>query len=457
MTRNNTSKLQVLIVDDDLEMRESMVHFLSKSGSDVTAVSGGADAVRQLGMMHIDVLVTDVRMPGMTGLELLDILQRDYPLLPVVLISAHGDVPMAVDAMQKGAYSFLEKPFDPARLAAAIRHAGEAHKLAIENNSLRERVSQLSGLDHVLLGDTARMQALKQDIQDDADIDATIMILGETGTGKEVVARAIHDLSSRVAGPFIAVNCAAIPEALFEASMFGHVAGAFTGATSASKGYFASANGGTLFLDELGACPLDQQAKLLRALETREVIPVGSTAPEKIDIRVVSATNENLELAVTESRFREDLYYRLNTLMLSLPPLRDIRDDIILIFTHFLTELAATYGTMVPTIGSEDVATLLAHEWPGNVRELRHAAERYILANRRGRVSIASILSFNNTSTDDPENLRDALNGYERQLIIKALENHSGDMEKTVIALGIGRRTLNEKLVKFAINRTDYI
>ena len=457
MTNRDDEKLKILIVDDDLEMRESMIHFLSKSGCEVYNSSNGKGALNKLKDTHVDVLLTDVRMPGMDGLELLNTLQKDWPLLPVVLISAHGDVPMAVDAMQKGAYSFLEKPFDPARLSSILHHAGAAHKLSLENNSLRERVSQLSGLDHVLLGDTARMQELKQDIRDDANVDATIMILGETGTGKEVVARAIHDLSDRVSGPFVAVNCAAIPENLFEASMFGHVAGAFTGATSSSKGYFTSAHGGTLFLDELGAFPLDQQAKLLRALEAREVIPVGSTKPEKIDIRVVSATNEDLQEAVSQNRFREDLYYRLNTLVLSLPPLRDIRDDIILIFTHFLTDYAATYGTMVPTINNEDIAALLAHDWPGNVRELRHTAERRVLANRRGRGDISQALSFTNAPADDLENLRDAMNRYERQLIVKAMEGHSGDMETVAIALGIGRRTLNEKLVKYAIHRTDFI
>ncbi|WP_419904552.1 sigma-54-dependent transcriptional regulator [Kiloniella sp.] len=458
MDKQESQNFLVAIVDDDREMRESLELFLGKAGCDTVFFANGKAALEGLGSdVTADVLVTDVRMPGMSGLELLDNLQKEHPLLPVLLISAHGDVPMAVEAMQKGAYSFLEKPFEPARLVTALRHAAEAHRLALENNSLRDRISQLSGLDHVLLGDTTLMVDLKEDIRNVADTEATIMVLGETGTGKEVVARAIHDLSPRVSGPFVAVNCAAIPENLFEASMFGHVAGAFTGATNASKGYFASANKGTLFLDELGACPLDQQAKLLRALETREVIAVGSTRAEKIDIRVVSATNENLEEAVAEGRFREDLYYRLNTLVLDLPPLRSLRDDITLIFTHFLTEYAATYGTMVPSLNSEDVLTLLSHEWPGNVRELRQVAERRVLANRRGRGTVSDALTFSTGNTDEPENLRDAMNSYERQLIIKALENHVGDMETVASALGIGRRTLNEKLVKYDINRTNFI
>ncbi len=461
MDKNDSQEFLVAIVDDDREMRESLEHFLKKVGCKTVSFNNANKALEELtsGSSYElpEVLVTDVRMPGMTGLDLLDRLQKVHPILPVVLISAHGDVPMAVEAMQKGAYSFLEKPFDPSRLITILRHAAESHRLAVENSDLRQRISQLSGLDHVLLGDHILMQDLKEDIGNVADTDATIMVLGETGTGKEVVARAIHDLSKRVSGPFIAVNCAAIPENLFEASMFGHVAGAFTGATNASKGYFASANGGTLFLDELGACPLDQQAKLLRALETREVIPVGSTQAEKIDIRVVSATNENLEEAVQEGRFREDLYYRLNTLVLNLPSLRELRSDIPFIFTHFLTEFAATYGTMVPALTAEDVSVLNRHEWPGNVRELRQVAERRILANRRGKGTISDTLMFGDDLSDDPENLRHALNIYERQLVVRSMENHSGDMETVASALGIGRRTLNEKLVKYDINRLDYI
>ncbi|MTI09913.1 sigma-54-dependent transcriptional regulator [Curvivirga aplysinae] len=450
-------KYKVAVVDDDREMRESLEHFLGKAGFDVEAFPTARLALDGLSATLPDVLVTDMRMPGMSGFELLDEIKKRNVDLPVVLISAHGDVPMAVEAMQKGAYTFLEKPFDPARLARVLQHGAEAHRLSIENSNLRQKVSQLSGLDHVLLGDSGLMHELKDDIRNVADTEATIMVLGETGTGKEVVARSIHDLSPRVSGPFVAVNCAAIPENLFEASMFGHVEGAFTGATSASKGYFASANGGTLFLDELGACPLDQQAKLLRALENREVMPVGSTKAEKIDIRVVSATNENLEGAVQEGRFREDLFYRLNTLILELPPLRTIKEDIVLIFTHFLTEYAATYGTMVPTLTADDVATLQGHDWPGNVRELRQVAERRVLANRRGKGTVAEALSYSSAQPDEPETLRDAMNAFERQLIVKAMENHSGDMETVASSLSIGRRTLNEKLVKYDINRTDYL
>ncbi|MEH6633526.1 MAG: sigma-54 dependent transcriptional regulator [Halopseudomonas aestusnigri] len=461
MEIENKSKILVAIVDDDQEMRESLEFLLDKAGHNTISFSKAADALNHLTRKDIqslpDILVTDVRMPGMTGLELQEKLQVQMPLLPVVLISAHGDVPMAVKSMQKGAYSFLEKPFDPPRLVTIVRNAAESHRLELENTSLRKRISQLSGLNHVLLGDTTPMQELKDDIQNLADTDATIMALGETGTGKEVVARAIHELSSRVSGPFVAVNCAAVPENLFEASMFGHVAGAFTGATSASKGYFASAQGGTLFLDELGACPLGQQAKLLRALETREVIPVGSTQPVKINIRVISATNENLSEAVTKGSFREDLFYRLNTLVLELPPLRKLRDDIVFIFTHYLTEYAAKYGTMVPSLSNEDVAILLSHNWPGNVRELRQVAERRVLANRRGRGSVSEALTFGAGINDGPKALRKSINSYEKQLIVKAMQNHSGDMETVAVDLAIGRRTLNEKLVKYDIIRTDFI
>jgi two-component system C4-dicarboxylate transport response regulator DctD len=450
------ANIHVMLVDDDREMRESLGLFLTRSGCLVSAFDRAEPAFSALGDERPDVIVTDLRMPGLSGLELLAKVRAIPGAPPVVLVSAHGDVPMAVEAMRDGAYNFLEKPFEPRRLLTILIHAAEAHALSNQNRRLRARLADLAGLDHTLLGESRVMTDLREDILDVSDTEAPVLILGETGTGKEVVAHALHDLSSRGAGPFVAVNCAAIPETLFEASMFGHLGGAFTGATRAQDGYFVEARGGTLFLDELGACPLELQAKLLRAIETREVVPVGGTRPLSVDIRLVSATNEGLEDAVAAGRFREDLYYRLNTVELLLPPLRDRREDIPLLFTHFLERHAATYGLEPPALTTEDMAILLAHGWPGNVRELKHAAERRVLAARRGRgASVLGSASGARTGEGSGGTLKESMAVYERTLIVEALKVHGGGMDAAADALGIGRRTLNEKLVKLDINRRD--
>ncbi|MCF8481597.1 MAG: sigma-54 dependent transcriptional regulator [Rhodospirillum sp.] len=457
--------VHVMLVDDDREMRDSLGHFLTRSGCLVSAFDRAEPALAALEEDRPDVVVTDLRMPGLSGMEFLTRAKALPGAPPVVLISAHGDVPMAVEAMRDGAYNFLEKPFEPRRLLTILTHAAEAHALSNQNRRLRARLADLAGLDHTLVGESRIMKDLREDILDVSDTEAPVLILGETGTGKEVVAHALHDLSSRGGGPFVAVNCAAIPETLFEASMFGHLGGAFTGATGAQNGYFIEARGGTLFLDELGACPLELQAKLLRAIETHEVVPVGGTRPVAVDIRLVSATNEGLEEAVAAGRFREDLYYRLNTVELLLPPLRDRREDVPLLFTHFLEHHAATYGLEPPSLTTEEVATLMAHGWPGNVRELKHAAERRVLAARRGRgrgrgtgvLGPASGARGGEGAASGPGTLKEAVAAYERTLIIEALKAHGGGMDAAADALGIGRRTLNEKLVKLDIARREIV
>jgi two-component system C4-dicarboxylate transport response regulator DctD len=451
------TSIHVLLVDDDREMRESLGHFLRRSGCLVSDHARGETALEALATERPDVVVTDVRMPGLSGLDLLGRIRAIPGAPPVVVISAHGDVPMAVEAMRDGAYNFLEKPFEPRRLLTILTHAAEAHALSSQNRRLRARLADLAGLDRVLVGESALMRDLREDILDVSDTDAPVLILGETGTGKEVVARALHDLSARGTGPLVAVNCAAIPESLFEASMFGHLGGAFTGASRAADGYFVEARGGTLFLDELGACPLELQAKLLRAIETREVVPVGGTRAIPVDIRLVSATNESLEAAVAAGRFREDLYYRLNTVELRPPPLRDRREDIPLLFTHFLERHAATYGLEPPALTTEEVASLMAHHWPGNVRELKHAAERRVLAARRGRNPgvLPGAAPGRGGEALGVGSLKAAMAAYERTLIVEALKAHGGGMDAAADALGIGRRTLNEKLVKLDIDRRD--
>ena len=439
---------RIIVIDDDREMRESLSHLLAKAGWRVEALTDASEAEARMATFQPDVVLSDVRMPGLSGLDLLRSL-AGTAAPPVVLISAHGDIPMAVEAMRDGAYSFLEKPFDPRRLLTALRHAAEQYRLRQDTTRLRARLAHLSDLDRVLLGDSKAIQDLRADILDLSDTGATVMLLGETGTGKELVARALHDLSPRAAGPFIALNCAAISEGRFEEMMFGQ--------SDSHPGTLAGADGGTLFLDEIGTCPLPAQAKLLRAIETREFLPVGATVPIQSNFRVVSASNERLDSSVADGKFREDLLYRLNTVVLPLPPLRDRRDDIPLLYQHFAAEYAALFEIDPPDLSPEDMAALLSHDWPGNVRELRHVAERRVLAARRGRGSVAGAISLDGDSVEVPETLREAVASFERQLIAKAIQTHKGRMDDAAEALGIGRRTLNEKIVKLGLNKADLI
>jgi len=452
MSQVEPQKFRVLVADDDSEMRDSLVHLLGRTDWEVDAVGGGEEAIKRAGQIMPDVVLSDVRMPGMSGLELLQKLQHgspDTPKVPVVLISAHGDIPMAVEAMQQGAYSFIEKPFDPNRLLSVLKHAASQHRQGVQTQRLRERLRDLSGLDRILLGEVHAIKTLREDIVDLGDSDTPVMLLGETGTGKELVARALHDLGPRAGGPFVALNCAAIPLEHFETTMFG--------STNGERGTLANVDTGTLFLDEIGTCPPQIQAKLLRVIETKEFNVVGSSQSTRVNFRVVSASNEHLEQAVEEDRFRRDLLFRLNNVVLQLPPLRERREDISLLYAHFLGQQAAVYEIVAPETTADDLAALLSHDWPGNVRELRHVAERRILAARRGRGSVAEAIQPDMEVDGVPENLRGAIASFERQLIAKAIKTHQGRMDAVAEALGIGRRTLNEKIVKLGLNKAEII
>ncbi|MCF6301861.1 MAG: sigma-54 dependent transcriptional regulator [Devosiaceae bacterium] len=455
MTDIPNQQQRVLIVDDDREMRESLIHLLQRAGWQVDAARRGQDAIELLGKLSAggsgpDVILSDVRMPGMSGLELLEKLKCEkltLPEPPIVLISAHGDIPMAVKAMQFGAYSFIEKPFEPTRLLRVLKNAANLHQKNLLNERLRARLFDLSGLDRILLGKSEVITSLRESILDLCDVDAPVMLLGETGTGKDLVARALHDLGPRAGGPFVAVNCATIPLERFEASMFGTVGGA--------RGIFVNADGGTLFLDEVGTAPIELQAKLLRAIETQEFTMLGADAPTRVNIRVVSASNERLEHAVEEGRFRQDLFFRLNNVVLSQPPLRERREDILLLYSHFSSQQAELYEILVPETNAEDIAALMSHDWPGNVRELRHVAERRVLAARRGRGSVAEAIQREGEADEVPETLREAVAAFEKQLIGQAIKAHEGRMDVAAEALGIGRRTLNEKIVKLGLRKEE--
>ncbi|PHO03140.1 sigma-54-dependent Fis family transcriptional regulator [Rhodobacteraceae bacterium 4F10] len=440
----NTQTFSILVIDDDKSMRQSLLDLLEAAGWQAVALSRATAAVDRMAEIQPDVILSDVRMPGMSGLDLLAALDKNTAP-PLVLISAHGDIPMAVKAIQDGAYSFVEKPYEPRRLLTILRHAAEQNRMKQSNTRLKERLFKLSGLDRVLLGQTDQVAHLRQDILDLAETGATVLIEGETGTGKELVARALHDLGTDAGAPFLALNCAALSQNTFETEMFG-VAGK-------TEGRLLTASGGTLFLDEICSCPLAVQAKLLRVLEDKHVLPVNAQHPVPVSFRVISATNEDVTLAAQEGRLRQDLLFRINTMILTLPPLRQRRDDLMLLTAHFLDEFARVYETTSPEISQDDLAALLAHDWPGNVRELRNVCERRVLSNRRGGGSMAQAIRSDQHLDDVPDTLREAVAAFERELIAKAVKAHKGRMDAAAEALGIGRRTLNEKIVKLGLDK----
>ncbi len=426
------SDWRVLIVDDDREMRHSLVDLLEAAGCQAQALSRAAEVARRLASFRPDVILSDVRMPGMSGLELLEQLQEgEAP--PVVLISAHGDIPMAVRAMQLGAYSFVEKPYEPRRLLSILTHAAEQHRMRQTNARLRARLFQLSGIAGLLLGETPAIRDLRDEVAALTDNAAAVLIQGETGTGKDLVARALHDLGPRAEGPFVALNTAQLtPELLPD--------------------LVRRAEGGTLFLDEIAACAPAVQAMLLRLIEAKELLVPGE-GPVRLELRVISATNEDVAQAVESGQLRKDLVYRLGTMQLTLPPLRDRRADIVMLATHFLAEIAQAYEVAPPDLAEEDIAALIAHDWPGNVRELRNVAERRVLMARRGMGSLAEAMGPQDEAPDIPPTLREAVAAFEREMIAKAIHAHQGRMDAVAEALGIGRRTLNEKIVKLGLDK----
>lgn len=425
------STYRILIIDDDRMVRSSLVDLIEAAGWQAKDLARATEATRWIAQFQPDVILSDVRMPEMTGLELLQTL-NDAP--PVVLISAHGDIPMAVEAMNSGAYSFVEKPYEPKRLLTILDHAAEQFRMRQSNQRLRDRLGQLAGLDRVLLGQTPQMQKLRSTIHLIAETDAAVLIRGQTGTGKDLVARALHDISLRCSGPFVAVNAAQ-----FSAEQLPMIA--------------RGASGGTLFLDEVCACPPDLQASLLRLIESGEFLSPGSSAPEQVDLRVLSATNEDTSAAVTQGRLRQDLLFRLDAFGLQLPPLAERLEDVALLTTHFLEQFANAYGTSPPEVSEEDLLALMGYDWPGNVRELRNVAERRVIMAAQGCHSIADVMPGGVFAQSTRPGLREAVAAFERQIISRALQTHQGRMEDVALALGIGRRTLNEKIVKLALDK----
>ena len=373
--------IDVIIIDDEESVRESASQWLKLSGFSVVSYSAASTALEQISSDFAGVVICDVKMPGIDGLELQKKLFAIDAGIPVVLFTGHGDIAMAVKAIRDGAYDFVEKPFDPDRMLGIIKRALEKRRLVLENRELRREMQQAIGLESKLIGKSEVMCELKREIANIATTPANVLIYGPTGTGKEVIARAIHEMSGLSSGPYIALNCAAIPLTMAESELFGHKSGAFTNAKGARVGKLEAANGGTLFLDELNSMPLDIQGKLLRALECKEVTPLGSNKSRAVDFRLVSAMNEPPAEAVKNGRLREDLLFRLNTVELIAPPLSERRDDIPILFSYFMERAAETWEKKAEPLPTESLADLMGYSWPGNVRELKNITERYVLSS----------------------------------------------------------------------------
>jgi two-component system C4-dicarboxylate transport response regulator DctD len=442
---------EVILVEDDEHVRAAYAQALELKGINVSIMPSAAGVIERIGRRWPGIIITDIRMPGTDGLELMALALEIDPELPVILITGHGDVPMAVQAMRDGAYDFLQKPFPPDILTDAVRRALEKRRLTIENRELRARLTDAGPLEQSIVGRSAGMVRLRDLIRNFAETDADVLIIGETGAGKECVARSLHDLSSRSAGRFVPINCGALPQNIIESELFGHEAGAFTGATKQRIGRIEHAMGGTLFLDEIESMPMDLQVKMLRVLEERKIVRLGSNEEIPIDVRVMAATKEDLREAAAQGHFREDLYYRLNVLSLAIPPLRDRRDDILLLFHHFSTQNAVPSRGMPRDVEPETLAALLAHDWPGNVRELKNAAIRYNLG-------LELDLSQSGGSGQMPEDrgqpagwLNQQVATFESQIIQRMLRQNAGSLKQTYEALGISRKTLYDKMQKYGI------
>ncbi|MBI6681936.1 sigma-54-dependent Fis family transcriptional regulator [Pseudomonas viridiflava] len=439
----------VIVVDDEAPIRQAVEQWLTLSGFTVQVFARAEECLAELPEHFPGVVLTDVRMPGISGLELLARLQVIDKDLPVILLTGHGDVPMAVEAMREGAYDFLEKPFSPETLISNLRRALEKRQLILENRRLHEQADARTRLDATLLGMSPSLQTLRHHVLELSQLSVNVIIRGETGSGKELVARCLHDFGPRASKPFVALNCAAIPEHLFEAELFGHESGAFTGAQGKRIGRLEYADGGTVFLDEIESMPMAQQVKLLRVLQDKRLERLGSNQSIDVDLRIIAATKPDLLEEARAGRFREDLAYRLNVAELHLPALRERREDIPLLFNHFARAAAERMGRDAPLVSAARLSQLLSHDWPGNVRELANAAERQALG----------LTQPDAQTLVEPggQSLAAQQEAFEAQCLRASLSRHRGDIKAVLHELQLPRRTLNEKMQRHGLTREMFL
>ena len=446
----------ILLVDDEPGVRSALGGVLRDEGYTVDAVDSGEACLERVVRGSYDVIVLDVWLPGIDGLITLQRLRERQIDAQVVMISGHGNIESAVRAIKMGAFDFVEKPLSLEKTVLVVRNAVRQRHLEAENRALRARVDQRL----TMVGDSSQMTALREQVAMAAPTNGRVLIFGENGTGKELVARTIHTLSRRRTGPFVEVNCAAIPEELIESELFGHVRGAFTGAVADRQGRFEAAANGTIFLDEIGDMSLKTQAKVLRVLQEQVMERVGSTQPVRVDVRVLAATNKDLPAAIKSGQFREDLYFRLNVIPIFVPPLRSRQADIPLLADHFMSGFAREYGRRAKTLSPEAVRELQRYPWPGNVRELRNVIERLMIMVQDETIGDADVAFLNRdvitphvpvATGGDLLPLHAARDRFEQQYILRVLAAQQGNMSRTAEALGVERSNLYRKMRAFGL------
>ncbi|MCB0219460.1 MAG: sigma-54-dependent Fis family transcriptional regulator [Chrysiogenetes bacterium] len=466
MTPTENTAVSVAVVDDEPTIRISTERMLRDEGYETFAAATGAEFLGHLEDNRPSVVLLDIKLPDMDGLELLAQCKQLSPDTEVILMTGYGTVESAVDAMKAGAFHYLTKPFKIEDVLNLVERAAEHRKLKTENVELRRQLERKYGSEN-FIGNSDKMQHVFRLIDRVADTDSTVLITGESGTGKELVARALHLHSSRRDVPMVTVNCAAVPEDLLESELFGHTKGAFTGAIATRQGKFQAAAGGTIFLDEVGEMTPSLQVKLLRVLQEKEVTPVGSEKSIKVDVRVIAATNRDLQREVEEGRFREDLFYRLNVIPITLPPLRDRKEDVPVLIQHFLQRFSREKNMQVAGISEDAVKTLARYPWPGNVRELENLLERMVVLKGEGQLTLEDLpekflipraVELNVPEVEVPEegvDLKRLVDDFEDRIILSALNRTKWNKNRAATLLGIKRTTLLEKLKKKALVAPD--
>jgi len=449
----------VLLIDDDDSLRRVVEYQLHEEGHKVITAADGTAGLQTFQGQRIDLVLTDIRMPEMDGLALLTRLKAMQPDLPVIVLTAHGTIDSAVDAMKLGASDYLTKPFSREQLKTAVRKAFDVAALTTENRYLRQVVAERFSFASMIAGSRA-MRAVTETAARVAQSDTTVLLEGESGTGKELLAKAIHFHSARAKGPFVTINCGAIPEQLLESELFGHRRGSFTGAVTDKQGKFEAANRGTIFLDEIGELPSLLQVKILRVLQEREIDKVGETRPIRVDVRVIAATNRDLAKMLADGAFRDDLYYRLAVVSIRVPPLRERSDDVPLLVDHFLSKHAEKLGRPRSAVEKSVYSAFNLYSWPGNIRELENVIERALVLDKDGTIGLDDLPDRLRTREHRVANLRMelpdegiSLEDVERELLLAALEKHNWNQTRAAAFLNITRSTLVYRMEKFGLQR----
>jgi len=449
------SKATVLVIDDESGILDTLRILLRNEGFEVTTAQGGKHGLELLRAGTHDIVLTDVRMPHVTGLDILQAAREQDPMTPVILMTAQASLQSAIGAVNAGAFYYIQKPFSNDELLAILRRAAEYRQVRVENKQLKQEIRRREKAPSARpIGKSRRFTDALRIVEHVAPTGSTVLIQGESGTGKEVVARYIHTLSDRSDGPFLSINCGALPETLLESELFGHVKGSFTGAVRDKQGLFAAARGGTFFLDEVGEMPPSLQVKLLRVLQEREVIPVGATEAIPVDVRIIAATNRDLEEEVRRGRFRSDLFYRLNVIPLSLPPLRDRQDDLLLLIEAILARLGEEHGGEAKALSQEALDAVLVYDWPGNVRELENALEHAVVLSRGKLIEVGDLPTRITQRKKEPlvadrAYANPALDVIERAYIMFVLQSEGGNKTRAAEVLGIDPSTLYRKLSRY--------